>query len=52
LNYFIAAILFVITLYTLGFAITLWKDKQKFGALATICLCILIIVLPFFSIYK
>ncbi|MFF2448339.1 hypothetical protein ACFVSW_14670 [Neobacillus sp. NPDC058068] len=47
---FIVAALFVITLYTLGFAITLWKEKQKFSALAVFFLTLAILILPFFSI--
>lgn len=42
----------LITLYTLGFAITLWKEKQKSGAIAVIILSLLIITLPFFSIFQ
>ncbi|WP_180960280.1 hypothetical protein [Neobacillus cucumis] len=43
-------VLFVITAYTFGFGVTLWKDKQKFGAMAVFFLCLTIIILPFFTI--
>lgn len=45
-------VLFILFLYTLGFAVSLWKEKQKMGALGTLILCLLLIVLPFFSMYK
>ncbi|WP_423799175.1 hypothetical protein [Neobacillus sp. SAB-20_R2A] len=44
-------VLFVIILYSLGFGITLWKDKQRLGAIAVFFLCLAIVVLPFFSIF-
>ena len=31
-------VLLIITVYTFGFAITLWKEKQKVGALAVFSL--------------
>ncbi|TWE05001.1 hypothetical protein FB550_103176 [Neobacillus bataviensis] len=43
-------VLFVITVYTFGFGITLWKGKQKFSAAAVFFLCLTLIVLPFFTI--
>ncbi|MCQ6277208.1 hypothetical protein JMM81_20245 [Bacillus sp. V3B] len=52
LNLFIIVTLFSITIYTFGFAITLWKEKQKGGAFAVLCLVSLIVVLPFFTIFK
>ncbi|MBS4215532.1 hypothetical protein [Neobacillus rhizophilus] len=45
------AVLLVIILYSFGFGITLWKEKQKLGALAVFFLCLTIVVLPFFSIF-
>ncbi|WP_342431698.1 hypothetical protein [Neobacillus sp. FSL H8-0543] len=44
--------LFAIAVYTFGFAVTLWKEKQKGGALSVFFLTLTIVVLPFFSIYK
>ena len=43
-------VLFVITAYTFGFGITLWKGKQKLSAMAVFFLCLTMIVLPFFTI--
>jgi len=45
-------ILLLIWLYTFGFVITMWKEKQKIAALAVFGLCLLMVVLPFFTIYK
>jgi hypothetical protein len=52
MNTFAFLVLLIITLYTFGFAITLWKEKQKTGAMAVTFLSLLIIILPFISIYK
>ena len=52
MNILLGVFLLLITLYTLGFAITLWKGKQKFGAFMVFILSLAIIVLPFFSIFK
>jgi hypothetical protein len=43
-------VLLGITAYTFGFGLTLWKEKQKSGAFAVFSLCLIIIVLPFFTI--
>ncbi|MEH7414975.1 hypothetical protein V7266_06775 [Neobacillus drentensis] len=43
-------VLFIIIAYTVGFGVTLWKQKQKFSAAAVFSLCLILIVLPFFSI--
>ncbi|WHY87135.1 hypothetical protein QNH39_04535 [Neobacillus novalis] len=43
-------VLLVISIYTAGFAVSLWKEKQKFGAAAVFFLTLAILVLPFFSI--
>jgi hypothetical protein len=43
-------VLLVISIYTAGFAVALWKEKQKFGAAAVFFLTLAILVLPFFSI--
>ncbi|WP_157081500.1 hypothetical protein [Neobacillus soli] len=44
-------VLLAITAYTIGFGITLWKEKQKFGAVAVFFLSLALLVLPFFSIF-
>jgi uncharacterized membrane protein len=52
MNTFAFLVLLIITLYTFGFAITLWKEKQKSGAIAVTFLSLLIMTLPFFTIFK
>ncbi|MFS0776805.1 hypothetical protein ABC255_12490 [Neobacillus sp. 3P2-tot-E-2] len=47
----IIASLVTITIYTLGFGVTLWKGKQKISAIAVFFLTLTIIVLPFFTIF-
>ncbi len=44
-------VLLIITVYTFGFAITLWKEKQKVECLAVFFLIVTLIILPFFSIF-
>lgn len=44
-------ILLGVAIYTLGFAVSLWKEKQKFAAVAVFCLMLSMIILPFFSIF-
>ncbi|MGG1674858.1 hypothetical protein ACIFOT_03805 [Neobacillus sp. NRS-1170] len=43
--------LLIIAMYTFGFGMTLWKEKQKMGAVAVFFLTLSLIVLPFFSIF-
>lgn len=52
MNIFAILMLLIITLYTFGFAVTLWKEKQKTGAIAVTFFSLLIMILPFFSIFK
>ncbi|MEH7494703.1 hypothetical protein [Neobacillus niacini] len=51
MNLFIYVTLIAITIYTSGFGITLWKEKQKISALAVFFLTLVIIVLPFFTMF-
>ncbi|SOC45020.1 hypothetical protein [Ureibacillus acetophenoni] len=37
-------------LYTIGFSIELWRQKNKSGAIAVCILAISIIIAPFFSV--
>jgi hypothetical protein len=52
LNIFSILVLLGIEIYTFGFGVTLWKEKQKTGALAVFFLVLAMAVLPFFSILK
>jgi len=45
-------ILLIITIYTFGFAVTMWKEKQKLGAVAVFFLTLAMIILPFFSVFS
>ncbi len=38
--------------YTVGYAITLWKEKNKIGALGVFWVACMIGVMPFFTIFK
>ncbi len=42
-------LVFLIFLYTIGFALTLWKDKNKVGSIAVFILALVTIIIPFFS---
>ncbi|SEM60598.1 hypothetical protein SAMN05192533_10444 [Mesobacillus persicus] len=43
---------FVIFLYTMGFAFSLWKKKNKVGAIAVTFLAFSALVLPYFSYFQ
>ncbi|MBP1933910.1 hypothetical protein [Ammoniphilus resinae] len=45
-------VLLIITIYTFGFAVSMWKEKRKLGAVAVFFLTLTMIVLPFFSIFR
>jgi len=40
---------FVVFVYTAGFAVVLWKNKNKLGSLAVLVLAISLLIAPFFS---
>lgn len=42
----------VVVLYTIGFGHTLWKKKNKLGALAVFMLACLAILLPYFTYFR
>lgn len=42
----------IIVVYTLGFSITLWKEKNKVGSIAVFSLTMSVIILPFFSVIQ
>ncbi|WP_158553556.1 hypothetical protein [Peribacillus saganii] len=50
----ILIILVIVTtfIYTVGFSVALWKEKNKRGAVAVIMLAVAIAVLPFFVFGK
>ncbi len=48
MDMFFKLVLAIIILYTFGFAVTLWKGKQRLSAIAVCFLTLAIIVLPFF----
>jgi hypothetical protein len=45
-------LMIIVFFYTIGFAITLLKEKNKVGFVATFLLAISIVVAPFFSVLK
>ncbi|QOR67730.1 hypothetical protein IM538_06245 [Cytobacillus suaedae] len=38
--------------YTVGYGFTLWKDKNKKGALGVFWIACMIAVIPFFTLYR
>jgi len=52
MNKLAVLVLVSIIAYTFGFAVTMWKEKQKMGAAAVFFLTLAMIILPFFSIFK
>ncbi|MBD8027562.1 hypothetical protein ACH0B5_01025 [Ureibacillus sp. 179-F W5.1 NHS] len=45
-------VIVIMFLYAVGFAITLWKEQNKKGAIAVFILAIMIVVVPFFSVLQ
>lgn len=45
-------IMITMVIYTVGFAVTLWKGRNKPGAIAVFLLAIGIVVVPFFSVLR
>lgn len=45
-------LVFAMFVYTVGYAITLWKDKNKIGALGVFWIACLIAVMPFFTLFR
>ncbi|WP_284139309.1 MULTISPECIES: hypothetical protein [unclassified Virgibacillus] len=39
-------------LYSFGFAITLWKRKNKAGVFIMLILAFAVLILPFFSVFR
>ncbi|MGM8216664.1 hypothetical protein ACLIA0_14050 [Bacillaceae bacterium W0354] len=48
---FIWMIIIIMFIYTIGFSITLWKEKSKQGAIAVFIIAVLIVIAPFFSVF-
>jgi hypothetical protein len=42
----------MVFLYTMGFALSLWKNKNKIGAIAVFFLAVFAIVLPYLTYFK
>lgn len=38
--------------YSVGFSVTLWKDKNKLGSIVVFILALLIVITPFFSVLR
>jgi len=38
--------------YTAGYSMTLWRERNKVGAISTFILAIAIVITPFFSVFK
>lgn len=39
-------------IYTVGYSIVLWKDRNKIGSIAVFSLACMVAVLPFFTLFK
>jgi len=48
----IGLVVLVTFLYTAGFAVTLWRDKNKIGSFVIFLLAIGVVITPFFSVFK
>lgn len=51
MNYVLYLIILVIFFNTSRFAWSIWKEKNKLGAIVVIILAITIVVLPFFTVF-
>ncbi|MFD2445365.1 hypothetical protein ACFSO7_15480 [Bacillus sp. CGMCC 1.16607] len=52
MNIFIFLIALLVFFYTLGYSITLWKEKNKMGSLAVLLLALSVIITPFFTVIR
>ncbi|MFS0600426.1 hypothetical protein [Peribacillus frigoritolerans] len=52
MNIFVWIIMISIFLYTIGYSIELWKDKNKVGSFAVFTLALSIVVVPFLSVLR
>ncbi|HWL24433.1 MAG TPA: hypothetical protein VNR38_11900 [Ureibacillus sp.] len=50
MNVFVWITMIGMFLYTVGFSIELWKQKNKLGSIAVSVLAVSIVIVPFFSI--
>lgn len=49
---FIYVMMTIMFVYTAGFAVTLWKDKNKSGSIVVFGLAMTIAIAPFFTVLK
>ncbi|WP_180271193.1 hypothetical protein [Fredinandcohnia onubensis] len=49
---FIYLMMTIAILYTVGFSITLWKDKNKPGSIVVFGFALIIAIAPFYTIIK
>ncbi|MEH7379865.1 hypothetical protein V7138_05225 [Bacillus sp. JJ1533] len=49
---FIYLMMTIIVAYTVGFSVSLWKDKNKPGSIVVFGLALVVAVSPFFTILK
>lgn len=51
MDYLLALIPLVIGAYTLSFTSWLWKEKNKRGAVGTLCLTVITLTVSFYAIF-
>ncbi|WP_453994814.1 hypothetical protein [Bacillus nitroreducens] len=49
---FIYLLMLIMLIYTIGFSISLWKDKNKLGSVVIFGFALVIAVAPFFTLLK
>ncbi|WP_157052509.1 hypothetical protein [Ornithinibacillus contaminans] len=52
MNLLIWSVMITMFLYTAGFSITLWKEKNKLGSIAVFLMAISIVITPFFTVLR
>ncbi|WP_156290515.1 hypothetical protein [Oceanobacillus salinisoli] len=52
MNTTITFVVIFVFFYTAGFAVTLWREKNKLGSAAVFLLAVSIVITPFFSVFR
>jgi 4-amino-4-deoxy-L-arabinose transferase-like glycosyltransferase len=52
MNIFVYSIMTIVFVYTAGFGVSLWKEKNKAGSVVVFLVALVVVVTPFFTLLK
>jgi hypothetical protein len=52
MNFIIILVMIVMFVYTAGFSIQLWKEKNRIGSITVFIMALTLAILPFFTILR